>query len=421
MTTVVWPHRDSPLLGKFKRSDSDRAVMATRENKRTIRIVMAGGGTGGHLYPGLAVADALGARLKQSNAGSGGSGRELELIWAATPRVVDERLLSRFGEKYVRQTVQPLLKSVKKVWGFWKGWRESCAYWADYFAKQDVDCVVALGGYAAGPASYVASRRGIPVVLLNPDALPGMANRFLMKRADVVITQWPLSAAHQAALKGKAKALGCPIRPELVQRSREEGAARLGLDAGVRTLVVTGASLGARTINDAVLLALEDGELRKAFHGGWQIVHLAGLDQADAVRAAYARFPDVRVKVMDYCDDMASLWAVADLAIARAGASTCAELTACGVPSLLLPYPFHKDMHQRANAMELARAGAALIIEDAKDAAVNAAAIKTALLSLLYDEDRRSAMAEAAGIAGKPHAADYIAGEILALIPPSSR
>ena len=140
------------------------------------------------------------------------------------------------------------------------------------------------------------------------------------------------------------------------------------------------------------------------------------------VRNAYAKFPGLRVKVIGYCDDMASLWAVADLAIARAGASTCAELTACGVPSLLLPYPFHKDMHQRANAAELARAGAAVIVDDAKDAATNAAAIKTALQSLLYDEDRRSAMAEAAQIAGKPHAADAIAGEILALtITPSSR
>ena len=94
------------------------------------------------------------------------------------------------------------------------------------------------------------------MVLLNPDAMPGLANRFLMKRADLVVTQWPLSPAHQASLKGKAKALGCPIRPDLVQRSREEGAARLGLDPAMRTLVVTGASLGARTKKDAMLKAL---------------------------------------------------------------------------------------------------------------------------------------------------------------------
>jgi UDP-N-acetylglucosamine--N-acetylmuramyl-(pentapeptide) pyrophosphoryl-undecaprenol N-acetylglucosamine transferase len=384
---------------------------------------MAGGGTGGHLYPGLAVADALKAR-------TGGS---VELVWAATPRPVDQRLLAKFGEQYIRQPVQPLVKSLGKLWGFVRGWQESCSYWSAYFANNQVGCVVALGGYAAGPASYVAAKRKIPVVLLNPDALPGLANRFLLKRADVVVTQWPLAPKYQSAIRGKAKALGCPIRPELVGRTRVEGGEKLGINSRLKTLVVTGASLGAKTINDAVLAMLEDAEIRKAFEnspglppkGGttceWQIVHLAGMDQANAVKAAYARFPNLRVRVIDYCDDMASLWAIADLAIARAGASTCAELTACGVPSLLLPYPFHKDMHQRANAEELEKVGAAVIIDDAKDASINAAAIKNALSSLLYDDSRRSLMAEASHVAGKPLAADAIAGEILALVAETSR
>lgn len=415
MTMVVWPHRASPLLGEM---NSHNAALGDRLGAQraaaagsTLRVVMAGGGTGGHLYPGLAVADALLGR-------AGG----VELVWAATPRPVDQRLLSRFGESYIRQPVQPLVKSVKKLWGFWRGWRESCAYWAAYFDANPVQCVVALGGYAAGPASYIAAKRRIPVVLLNPDALPGLANRFLLRRADVVVTQWPLAPAYQSAIHGKAKALGCPIRSELVGRTREEGAARLGVDGRLKTLVVTGASLGAKTINDAMLALLEDAQARQAFEGGgWQIIHLSGMDQAESVRAAYAKFADVQVKVLDYCDDMASLWAVADLAIARAGASTCAELTACGVPALLLPYPFHKDMHQRANALELERAGAALIIDDAKDASCNAAAIKTELHSLLYDDARRASMAEAARIAGKPHAADAIAAEILAVIAETSR
>jgi len=286
MTMVVWPHRANPLLGAMTSSENNgagaRAYAATSE----VRVVMAGGGTGGHLYPGLAVADALKAR----------TGGAVELVWAATPRAVDQRLLSKFGEQYIRQPVQPLVKSVSKLWGFWRGWRESCAYWAAYFAANEVGCVVALGGYAAGPASYVAAKRRIPVVLLNPDALPGLANRFLLKRADVVVTQWPLEAKYQSSIRGKAKALGCPIRPELVGRTRDEGAARLGLDPSFKTLVVTGASLGAKTINDAVLEMLEDAEIRKPFEyshglppkGGttykWQIVHLAGMNQAEAVR-----------------------------------------------------------------------------------------------------------------------------------------
>jgi len=181
---------------------------------------------------------------------------------------------------------------------------------------------------------------------------------------------------------------------------------------------------------------LGDGEVRRAFEGppeggtpartpartsAWQIMHLAGTEQAAEVRAAYEKYPAVRVKVFDYCDDMASVWAVADLAIARAGASTCSELTACGVPSILLPYPFHKDMHQRANAAELVKAGAAVMIDDAKDVQRNAAAVKTPLQMLLYDDVSRGKMADAARHAGKPAAADAIAGEIVALIGASLR
>jgi UDP-N-acetylglucosamine--N-acetylmuramyl-(pentapeptide) pyrophosphoryl-undecaprenol N-acetylglucosamine transferase len=316
------------------------------------------------------------------------------------------------------------------LWVFWTGWRQTCQYWADYFQKQRVNAVVALGGYAAGPAAHVAAKRKIPVVLLNPDALPGRANRFLLQRATVVITQWPLDPALSRGIAQRVKPLGCPIRPELTGRTRAEGAARLGVDGSKKTLVVTGASLGAKTINDAVLAMLEDAGMRGVFgdppKGGtpnldWQIVHLAGMDQADAVRAAYAHFPNVRVKVIDYCDDMASLWAVADLAIARAGASTCAELTACGVPSILLPYPFHKDMHQRANALELVKAGGAVIVDDEKDARRNALAIQEALQTLLYDDAKRNGMANRARLAGKPEAADTIAREILGLIAASSR
>ncbi len=317
MTMVVWPHRASPLLGMSMGASRGQS-RAVRKGTAMLRIVMAGGGTGGHLYPGLAVAEALRARV----AAAGG---DVELIWAATPRAVDQHLLSGFGDLYVKQPVQPLLKSVKKVMGFLKGWRQSCALWKQRFSAEKVDCVVALGGYAAGPAAYVASKRGIPVVLLNPDALPGLANRFLLKRSDVIVTQWPLGAEYRRGLRGVVKPLGCPIRAELLGCTREEAAAKLGVDPSKKTLIVTGASLGAKTINDAMLVLLGDLQVRAAFAktASWQIIHLAGLDQAALVKKAYARWPEIAVRVIDYCDDMASVWAVADVAIARGGEHVC--------------------------------------------------------------------------------------------------
>lgn len=412
MTTVVWPHRGSPMSEENVNREPRNAKLES-EVQGPVRVIMAGGGTGGHLYPGLAVAEALQEIL----------GGAAELVWAATPRPVDQRLLAGFGANYVAQPVQPLVKKIGKLWAFWRGWRKSCAYWSAEFQKRRPDAVLALGGYAAGPAAYVAGRFGVPVALLNPDALPGLANRFLLKRADRVFVQWDLPAAYYGKIRGRVMPLGCPIRQSLFGVSRHEGAARLGLDPHKLTLVVTGASLGAKTINDAVVELLKDPAIGGAFAtaGDWQILHLTGMEQAAAVKAAYASLPDINAKVLDYCDDMASVWACADLTIARAGASTCAELTACGVPSILLPYPYHKDLHQKANAMELARAGAAVIVDDRKESAGNAAAIKTELTKLLYDAPLRDRMAEAARVAGKPEAARQIAEEILSLVRPKSR
>ena len=206
---------------------------------------------------------------------------------------------------------------------------------------------------------------------------------------------------------------------------REGGGKLLGLDPACPTLVVCGGSLAAKTINDAVVKLLADVQVRAALASKeqsspaskpWQIIHLAGKEQAAAVKTAYEPIIDVAWRVMDYCDDMASVWAVADLAIARAGASTCAELTACGVPAILLPYPFHRDQHQRHNAQQLVDAGAALLLEDTKETGSNAQNMKEPLLALLRDSAIRAQMATQARQAGKPDAASAIAEELLALI-----
>jgi len=134
------------------------------------------------------------------------------------------------------------------------------------------------------------------------------------------------------------------------------------------------------------------------------VLHLAGRDHATAVRAGYRELP-VAARVIDFTPAMADVWAVADLCVSRSGASSCAELTACGVPSILMPYPFHKDMHQRANAKVLADAGAAVLIDDEKDRKRNAAKLKPVIESLLFDAAKRQAMAEAARKLGRADAA----------------
>jgi UDP-N-acetylglucosamine--N-acetylmuramyl-(pentapeptide) pyrophosphoryl-undecaprenol N-acetylglucosamine transferase len=230
-----------------------------------------------------------------------------------------------------------------------------------------------------------------------------------MRYTQKVCCQFPQSADYVAKEhKPKIAVTGCPIRGEIVSGPpRDEATARLGLERRLNTLVITGASLGAQTINEAVLEMLKDLKLQ-----GWQILHLAGRDHAMSVRGGYREL-DLDARVIDFTPAMADVWAVADLCISRSGASSCAELTAIGVPSILLPYPYHKDMHQRANAKVLADAGAAVLVDDEKDRKKNAIKLRGVLESLLYESSKRQQMAAAASALGHPLAADAVAAIVI--------
>jgi UDP-N-acetylglucosamine--N-acetylmuramyl-(pentapeptide) pyrophosphoryl-undecaprenol N-acetylglucosamine transferase len=163
-------------------------------------------------------------------------------------------------------------------------------------------------------------------------------------------------------------------------------------------------------VNEAVLEILKSIKLN-----GWQVLHLAGREQAESVRAGYREL-GLAQRVIDFTPDMADVWAVADLAISRSGASSCAELTACGIASILMPYPFHKDMHQRANAKVLADAGAAVLVDDLKDRRKNAERLLPIVGPLLHDLGKRQAMAAAAKKLGRPDAAAAVAGKITEMV-----
>jgi UDP-N-acetylglucosamine--N-acetylmuramyl-(pentapeptide) pyrophosphoryl-undecaprenol N-acetylglucosamine transferase len=365
-------------------------------------ILLAGGGTGGHLYPGISVAQALREQAPH-----------ISPLFLCTTREIDRMILEPTGFAFTPQPIVPLSRSIGGLLRFWRGWRETKDMVRKILSEHQPSAVLGLGGYAAGVAVKVAAMRKIPTAILNPDVIPGKANQFLMRHVSLLCCQFPQTQEHVPPhRRDRIHVTGCPVRSEIrTLPPREQAAARLGLEARLHTLVITGASQGALTVNEAVLETLREMKLQ-----GWQILHLSGKEHAEAVRRGYREL-ELPAAVVDFTPAMADVWAVADLAISRAGASSCAELTACGIASILLPYPFHADMHQRANAKVLSDAGAAILIDDTKDHRKTAAALRPALESLLYDVPRRSQMAQAARSLGKPDAADEVARALLSLAP----
>ncbi len=358
-------------------------------------ILLAGGGTGGHLYPGIAVAEALREVLPQ-----------VRPLFLCTTREIDRVILEPTGFEFIGQPiVPPRLADVLK---FFRTYRETRDLVQRVLSEREPLAVVGLGGYAAGVAVKSAAKRRIPAAILNPDVIPGKANQYLMRYSRLICCQF--AQARQLIpweYRDRVRITGCPIRKAIRQLPpREQAAARLEIDPRIHTLVVTGASQGAVTVNDAMLALAGTITLN-----GWQILHLAGREHGEAVRNGY-REKNIAARVIDFTPDMADVWAVADLAVSRSGASSCAELTACGVPSILMPYPFHRDLHQRANAKVLADAGAAVLVDDEKEAKKNADKLRPILESLLYEVPRREKMSEAARRLGRPDAADAVAAAV---------
>jgi UDP-N-acetylglucosamine--N-acetylmuramyl-(pentapeptide) pyrophosphoryl-undecaprenol N-acetylglucosamine transferase len=364
-------------------------------------ILLAGGGSGGHLYPGIAVAEALRDSMPEARP-----------LFLCTERAIDRTILEPTGFEFIPQPIVPPHRSIGGLLRFWRSWRQTLAIVEKTLDDRKPSAVLGLGGYAAGVAVKLAGQRGIPTAVLNPDVIPGKANNYLLKHVSALCCQFERTREHlPLGHREKVRVTGCPIRKEITQpHDRSEACRSLGLDPMLKTLLVTGASQGAVTVNEAAVQTLSTMKLN-----GWQVLHLAGKDHGEPVRAGY-RQAGVPAVVIDFTPAMAVVWAATDLAISRAGASSVAELTACGVPSVLMPYPFHKDMHQLANAKELASVGAAVIVDDAREPRVNAERLKPALEPLLYDASARERMGAAARSLGRPDAAGAVAQLLAELI-----
>ncbi|TBR17472.1 UDP-N-acetylglucosamine--N-acetylmuramyl-(pentapeptide) pyrophosphoryl-undecaprenol N-acetylglucosamine transferase [bacterium] len=347
-----------------------------------MRALIASGGTGGHFYPGYALARELAARGHES----------LFLLRKGDPA---GPRLDALGLPWTELDLSGLPRRPSKAWltlpvrtarGLWTV-RAIVRAWQP-------DVVVGMGGYLTLPAALAGRLRGVPVVLHESNAVLGLANRLCRPLSDALALGLPSAEGTKGVLTGT------PLRPELLERGEAEPARRgLGLDPALTTVLVLGGSQGARALNRLAAPALAAA---RASVGTLQALHLAGKDGETEARAAYAA-AQVPAVVLSYLDGMDRAYAASELAVCRAGASTLAELAAQRLPALLVPYPHAAGDHQDANARVLESAGAALRLPEA---GLDAARLGAAAASVLGSTEKRRAMADAYASLGLPPARD---------------
>jgi UDP-N-acetylglucosamine--N-acetylmuramyl-(pentapeptide) pyrophosphoryl-undecaprenol N-acetylglucosamine transferase len=361
-----------------------------------LRLLIAAGGTGGHVYPGIAVAEEWRRRHPDSDVVFVGTSRGLEA--SAVPRAgFPLRTIAARG--FPRRIGFGLVRALFAA-------AQSLVQAAALVRELRPNVVVVTGGYVSGPVGLMAKARGIPVLVQEQNSVPGATNRWLNLIADEVHISFVESRSYFRR-RNNLKVTGNPIRQSLLRQDRMSAYESLRLDARRTTLLVFGGSRGAASINRAFLDALPRLNRVRDLQVLWQ----AGRDEADAIREKVRGLP-FPVQVLAYVDQMEKAYAVADLAVCRAGAMTIAELTACGVPAILVPYPHATHDHQTVNARGLAERGAAEMVPDKE---LKGEDLARRIIQLFQDEPRLRRMARNARAFSRTNAAERLVASIEAL------
>lgn len=349
------------------------------------RFLFAGGGTGGHLYPAIAVADEI-KRLRP----------ESEIIFVGTKSKIEGRVVPKLGYGF------------KSIWikGFARKFNlENLLFPLKLFVSLMQSLFISFrfkpkvaigsGGYVAGPAIWGASVLGAKVILMESNSYPGVTTRLLERYANEVHITFDDSKKYLRQQE-KIKVTGNPVRTELGSSSKEEAKKYFGLDESRTTILVLGGSLGAASVNEAVASCVEELEKKSL-----QIIWQTGKNY-------YPKYKSINfdsVKILDFVEDMNKAYSACDVLVARAGATTIAELTVLGIPSILIPSPHVAENHQYYNAKSLSDSNAAVLIKDSEVKSI----LKDKILELVGDENLQKSLSENARKLSKPEAAIIIA------------
>jgi UDP-N-acetylglucosamine--N-acetylmuramyl-(pentapeptide) pyrophosphoryl-undecaprenol N-acetylglucosamine transferase len=359
-----------------------------------MRILIAGGGTGGHLFPALALADTLRSRVQQ-----------LSILFVGAEGGIEAAIAARHGWAFEGIRAAGLrakrwpdrFRSIALIpFGVARSW--------SILSRFRPDAVIGLGGYASGPVLLAAALRRLPTIVHEQNSVPGLTNRWLASLVDLVAVGFEPAKAFFPA--SRVHVTGTPVRRELFAACKAAAVGRFGLDPDAMTVLVFGGSQGAHRLNEAVLEALP---LLEAERARLQFLHATGPRDVARVRAAYGAH-GYRAVVEPFFWEMALPYAAADLCLCRSGASTVAELCALGKAAILVPFPFAVNDHQRRNAEILVAAGAARMLLDRDLSGVAVAAL---VRCHLVDRRGLQEMGERARRLARPDAADHLADLVL--------
>lgn len=360
------------------------------------KLLFAGGGTGGHLYSGIAVAREA-ERLCPG----------VEIVFVGTEKGIEAKVLPREGYRLITIRVTGIkgrgaLRSLAGIFRVPAALLSSLSL----LRRENPGAVVGIGGYASGPTVIAAALSGYPTAIVEQNVIPGFTNKVLARFVRRIYAPMKEAVARFPSAK-KVVVTGNPIRRRVVDEARAAATERP--DSGrPLNLLVFGGSLGAKRINEAMVEALP---LLKEIRGGVSVVHQTGDAGFEATQAAYAR-AGFDADVRPFLHDMGAQYAKADLVLCRAGASTISEVLAIGKPAILVPYPHAIYDHQTLNARALEARGAARWIADGE---LTGERLAASVAALANDPDARGKLATAASALGKPEAATEIAAEVLAM------
>ncbi|MBR4904634.1 MAG: undecaprenyldiphospho-muramoylpentapeptide beta-N-acetylglucosaminyltransferase [Selenomonadaceae bacterium] len=363
-----------------------------------MKIIVSGGGTGGHIYPALTLINAL--KNKRPDA---------EFLYVGTEKGLEADIVPKAGINFTALklegglerhfTLENITRAANAIW--------SIKHASDIVKNFKPNVVVGTGGYVCGPILLAASLMKVPTLIQEQNAVAGVTNKILSKFVNKI------AVGTQDALKNfpadKTIYTGNPIRAEVLAAEKADGLKEFGFTSDKPIVLISGGSRGARSINNAMIGVLKSAAEKNSA----QFLHVTGKGEFDSVIEKLSDILDApNIKVVPYLYNMPRAMAMADLAIFRAGATGLAELTARGIPAILIPYPYAAENHQEFNAKSLVDAGAARMILN-KD--LTAELLQKNLDELLSSPEKLKSMAAASLSLGKPNAADEIVDLILKL------